>query len=92
MGGNEPDMNPKQQPIPVTKSINAFFHCSLCLEEVMKIAESSGQSQSPSTYQRLEVGSTDIGIQIWCRRHEANVLHLDFGGAAIRASTKRANP
>ena len=31
-------------------------------------------------YVRVDVGFTQIGIQVWCQRHEKNICHIDFGG------------
>ena len=31
-------------------------------------------------YIRVDVGFTQIGIQIWCQRHNRNVCHIDFEG------------
>jgi len=28
----------------------------------------------------LDVGFTERGLQIWCRRHDVNVAHVDFEG------------
>lgn len=33
--------------------------------------------------QSLEIGSTDYGIQIWCRRHNKNVAHLGLTGLNV---------
>lgn len=65
--------------IPVTNEIGLFFHCSKCLEEVPRGA-------SPREYSQLEVGWTKLGLQVWCKRHELNVMHVDFEGAKHRAS------
>ncbi len=42
---------------------------------------SSGVTDAKSLqkYSSLDVGFTSIGLQIWCRRHEVNVCHIDFG-------------
>ena len=47
--------------------------CHKCYEEFKK-----DPSISPSLrdYTLLDVGFTDIGIQVWCRRHERNVCCL----------------
>jgi hypothetical protein len=31
----------------------------------------------------LEVGWTPKGLQVWCKRCERNVLHLDFEGRKV---------
>ena len=58
----------------VTNEILMFIHCKLCLDE-------RPSDLSPREYAELEVGFTTPGIQIWCRRHEVNVMDIDFEGA-----------
>lgn len=66
--------------IHVTNEITQYIHCQLCMDEVLAIIKRTGQSQSPGTYQRLEVGFTPIGLQVRCRRHSKNICHIDFQG------------
>jgi len=33
---------------------------------------------SPAQWARLSVGVTPGGIQVWCERHDAEVLRIDF--------------
>jgi hypothetical protein len=74
------------------KEILAFIHCGLCTQEVIAKAEETGEPQSPAAYQQLEIGWTKIGLQIWCRRHDCNVAHIDFEGQRHPANTlRRAN-
>ena len=51
---------------------------------------SRGETDSPSlqAYSQLDVGFTDRGIQIWCRRHQLNVCHVDFDGAVLDADMR----
>lgn len=74
--------------IPITHEIDAYFHCRECVNEVKAIIERTGQPQSPATYQRLEAGYTPIGLQVWCRRHNINIIHLDFEGRKHPANTR----
>jgi hypothetical protein len=53
--------------------ITAYAHCGLCLDELPP-------DQSPMEYARLNVGMTPVGFQVWCVRHDVNVLHIDFEG------------
>jgi hypothetical protein len=53
--------------------IISHIHCAMCLEEVP-------EGLSAGEYAMNEVGLTKVGIQVWCVRHNANVLHLDFEG------------
>jgi hypothetical protein len=57
--------------------VYAFLHCGKCLEE-WKAGE--GEGQSPEEYSRLSAGFTAAGLQVYCFRHELNVLHVDFEG------------
>jgi len=60
--------------LPVTNEIEGFIHCQHCLRE-------KPDGVSPREYAQLEVGFTVQGLQIWCKRHEMNVMHIDFQGA-----------
>jgi hypothetical protein len=53
--------------------ILSFAHCKRCLAELP-------EDQSPREYQRIQVGWTRRGVQVWCVRHECNVMHIDFEG------------
>jgi hypothetical protein len=68
--------------IPNTNEIQAFLHCGLCLEE-------RPPDQSPRDYAQMEVGMTPWGFQVWCKRHEVNVLHVDYQGYQHPANTTR---
>jgi len=53
--------------------IEAYLHCLQCLEEIPP-------GVSPREYQRIQAGWTVQGIQVWCVRHEMNIIHMDFEG------------
>ena len=57
--------------IPEKKHIEQFMHCGMCLRE----------SGDDPYQQQLEVGWTIHGIQVWCRRHDANIMHISFEGS-----------
>ena len=59
--------------IPNSLSIGAYMHCRRCLSE-------RPAGESPNSYARLAVGMTKEGLQIWCNRHECNVMHVHFQG------------
>jgi hypothetical protein len=63
-----------------TLRIGAYLHCGKCLEE-------RPLGQSPRDWARLSVGWTDKGLQVWCARHDVNVMHVDFEGAKHPANT-----
>ena len=43
-----------------------------------------GVRPSPRDYAQLEVGYTETGLQVWCKRHEINVLNLDFDRQTVK--------
>lgn len=57
-----------------------YAHCTRCLEELP-------EGESPATWSRLDVGFTAEGLQVWCRRHEVNIIHIDFEGEKHPAYT-----
>lgn len=59
--------------VPETLEIKMFFHCRRCLAE-------RPEGMSPGEYRQLDVGWTDLGIQVWCTRHNCNIVHIDFEG------------
>jgi len=58
--------------------IVAFMHCGKCLNEMPS-------GVSPKTWAQLEVGWTKLGLQVWCKRHDLNVMNLDFLGQKVEA-------
>jgi hypothetical protein len=77
---NKPELDTSNQ-------IGAFVHCALCLKQFYETAEGAGQS--PAEYARLSVGWTPRGIQVWCERHDVNVLNIDFEGHKHPGLTER---
>ena len=65
--------------------IQGFMHCQLCLAEVMK---SQGRA-SPRDYARISVGYTSLGWQVWCNRHDCNIVHISFEGCTHPANLTR---
>lgn len=59
---------------PVANEIAQFFHCGRCIKELPI-------DQSPQEYRRYDIGWTKQGFQVWCTRHNCNVIHVDFEGA-----------
>jgi hypothetical protein len=56
--------------------IGLYFHCKQCLME-------KPRGVSPKDWARLNAGWTKQGVQVWCTRHDLNVVHLDFLGQKI---------
>lgn len=68
--GNVTELRPSLKRKP---EIKMFFHCALCLEELP-------EGMSPQEYEHTESGWTEKGFQVWCQRHNANIIHMDFEG------------
>ena len=56
--------------------IDMFWHCKKCLEELPT-------NTAPRDWVRIEGGWTKVGFQIWCVRHEMNVLNIDLDGQKV---------
>lgn len=54
------------------EQIHTFFHCAKCIGELPV-------GTSPKEFSRIEAGYTDRGIQVWCVRHNMNIVHIDLG-------------
>lgn len=60
-----------------------FYHnCKLCFDELPV-------GESLATYARYNTGWTQRGLQVWCVRHNANILNIDFEGCKHPAITSR---
>lgn len=66
--------------VPSAKEIVWYLHCRKCLSEVVSGDTDTGTPESPQSYSQLDVGFTPFGIQVWCRRHDINVINIDFEG------------
>lgn len=53
--------------------IMQYMHCALCLEEIP-------EDVSPRDWARTQTGFTSKGVQVWCVRHDCNIVHIDFEG------------
>ena len=62
--------------------IGQYFHCGLCLEELPG-------DQSPRDFASLEAGWTKLGLQVWCKRHDVNIVSIDFEGQTHPVDTSR---
>jgi len=61
----------REAPLLNTNQIQLYVHCGLCLAGLR-----TGQKYS----QKLAVGWTAKGLQVWCDIHDVNVMHIDFEG------------
>ena len=66
------------------ENIEMYIHCELCIEE-----NKDNGDESPQEWSNYDVGWTKQGLQIWCWKHNANVLHFDFEGRKIKADSTR---
>ena len=79
---NDPPEDNKVVRLPLGNNlqISAYFHCSHCLRERPK-------DISPREYNKLSIGWTLRGLQVWCDRHNCNVVNIDFQGQKHPANT-----
>ena len=66
-------------------NIDSYVACPKCAKEVADIEPKI----SLQDYAAIDVGFTNWGLQIWCRRHQVNIVHIDFGGAQLPADFRR---
>ena len=66
-------------------SVTGYIACSKCADEIAN-AEPPVSLQD---YAQMDVGFTDWGLQVWCRRHQANIVHIDFQGQKLPADFRR---
>lgn len=52
------------------------MHCKKCLDE-------KPEDISPADWGKIGVGWTIKGLQVWCERHNINILNLDFKGQKV---------
>jgi hypothetical protein len=69
---------PTRPPPGNERAIVLFFHCTLCADDP------SGPLPSD-----IECGWTTLGFQVWCRRHDCNIIHVDFQGNKLPANLTR---
>ena len=70
---------------PNTNEIKIVIQGGQCLSEIP-------EGVSPKEWQDMDVGWTKWGIQVWCNRHNCNVVHMDFKGTKHPANTTRRDP
>lgn len=51
--------------------ITMYFNCKKCWDELP-------QGMSMQEYSRTQSGLTDTGLQVWCTRHDCEVVHLHY--------------
>ncbi len=67
-------------------NIEMFLHCGRCIKELKENPDMSA-TISPKDYSKVQAGWTKKGLQVWCNRHDCNILHIDFEGNTHPADT-----
>lgn len=83
MSTGQDNEKPAPRDIPNTKEIVMFFHCAGCMPD-------KPSNVTPAEWAQIEVGWTSFGIQVWCRRCDANMIHIDFDHHQHRANLARS--
>lgn len=74
--------------IPTDNKIGQFIHCPECMAEWKPALQALPDVEELP--QRLSVGYTKIGLQVWCETHNRNVLHIDFAGNKFIGTTEKS--
>jgi hypothetical protein len=69
--------------------IYLYHRCPECEDEAAQWDNLT--FMSPREYAKLEIGYTDEGIQVWCLRHDRNVIHICLNGTEIASDTRMGN-
>jgi len=72
-------------PAELTHLLRVIREPVVCAKCAGEVASGEAGAVSMRDYGRLEAGFTARGIQVWCLRHDANVVHIDFDGATPEA-------
>jgi len=72
-----------EKKVSNNNAIEMYLHCNKCLSEI----NDTGMKITPKDYAKISIGFTDVGIQLWCDRHDCNVAHIDFEGHQHPANT-----
>lgn len=79
--------------LPNSNAQSSYVHCALCLAELKdpdRDIIQGEEQETPASYARLSVAWTKQGLQIWCVRHDCNVMHIHFEGETHPANMTRA--
>jgi len=66
-----------QQP---QQEADEFYRCPMCMKELPI-------GVSPRDYSHIEAGFSPRGFQVWCLRHERNIIHITFNEQYVNADT-----
>ena len=81
-------------PLPneeISNRIEHYLVCELCAQDVAKANSEANVTDEISLqdYTQIDTGLTNRGIQVWCRRHNFNIVHIDFQGHQLPADFRR---
>ena len=80
VGGFEGVACPQRGRMELAELLHCMERPIVCSRCAVDVTEGRAGSVSMAEYMRYDVGFTSKGLQVWCRRHEANVVHIDFQG------------
>lgn len=66
-------MAKKNRNIPNILKILQYLHCRKCIEQ-------KPLGISMSEWGGYDIGWTKLGLQVWCKKHQCNIMHVDFEG------------
>ena len=66
-------MAKKNRNIPNTLKILQYLHCRKCITQ-------KPLGVSMSEWGGYDIGWTKLGLQVWCKKHNCNMMHIDFQG------------
>lgn len=69
-------VSPRKNGPPNSFEIKHVLECRLC-------AQTCPAGMTLDDWLDMSVGLTPYGLQIWCKRHKANVAHFDFCGNKV---------
>ena len=75
----------QNKEIDLLNKIKEPIVCVKCSNEF-----TAGQTDSISLqdYQKVDVGFTERGLQIWCQRHQLNICHINFEGHKLKSDLR----
>ena len=54
-----------------SKQTKRYIHCAKCMDE-------RPDNVSPKEYGNYEIGFTEMGIEVWCKRHDELVTYINL--------------
>lgn len=73
-------MHPNSGRMSLDHLLRQITHPVVCAKCEAELLAGGSDAASLRDYAALEAGFTDRGLQIWCKRHDVNVCHVDFEG------------